>query len=181
MQSDIQISDVRLRLDPREGRIPFQPLVEGLQLELSPDAFSKIVQIVLGLVASRLPVEVELGSARLIDGGAEIVAKVKRSILKAELRVRLALLVQNPETIRVRIDELDAPAWVPTQLVLDNAMRVAAAQPGFTRVPDDDRAVDVNPAAVIASRGIPMKLATPGFWSISATAQSLGIGYVATV
>jgi hypothetical protein len=181
MQSDIKISDMRLRLDPAAGRIPYQPIVEGLRLELSPEAFSKIVQIVLGLVADRLPVEVELGTARLIDGGAEIVAKVKRSILRADLRVRLALLVQAPETIRVRIAELDAPAWVPTQLVLDNAMRVAAAQPGFTRVSDDDRAVDVNPAELIASRGIPTKLATPGFWSVSATAQSLGIGYMASV
>lgn len=179
MQSDLQITDVRLRLDPRQGRVPFEPLVEQLSLDLSSDAFAKIVQAGLVLMADRLPVEVALGSARLVDGGAEIVAKVKRSILKADLRVRLEFLVHDPSTIRVRIAELDAPAWVPTQFVIENAMNVAAARPGFARVPGDERAVDVNPATVIAGRGIPLKLATPGAWSVKPTAQTLSVGYAA--
>lgn len=177
MQSDVQISDVRLRLDPRDGRVPFEPLVERLSLDLSSAAFETILRTGLVLMADRLPVEVALDSARLVDGGAEIVVKVKRSILKADLRVRLAFSVQDPSTIRVRIAELDAPAWVPTQFVLEQALNVAAAKPGFSRVPGDERAVDVNPATVIASRGIPLKLATPGAWSVDPTAQTLSVSY----
>jgi hypothetical protein len=180
MQSDLQINDVRLRLDPRQGRVPFEPLVESLSLDLSSAAFAKIVQAGLALAGDRLPVEVTMGSARLIDGGAEIVVKVKRSILKADLCARLAFSVQDPSTVRVRIADLDAPAWVPIPFVIENAMNVAAAKPGFSRVPGDERAVDVNPATVIASRGIPLKLATPGAWSINPTAETLSIAYGAS-
>lgn len=177
MQSDVHISDVRLRLDPREGRVPFEPLVERLALNLSSTAFETIVQAGLILVGGRLPVEVSLGSARLVDHGAEIVVNVKRSILKADLRVRLAFSVGSPSTVRVQIVELDAPAWVPTQFAIENAMNVLAAKPGFSRVPDDERAIDVDPATVIAGRGIPLKLASPGVWSVDATPATLGVRY----
>jgi hypothetical protein len=177
MQPDLSISDLRLRLNPRQGRLPFEPLVESLDLQLSSDAFLKIVQTGLLMMADRLPVQVELTSARLVDGGAEIVMKVRRSILKADLRVRLAFFVRDPETIRVQIAEFDGPAWVPAQFVIDQGMNVAAARPGFSRAQDDDRAIDVSPAAVIASRGIPMKLATPGAWSVEPTAEALTVTF----
>ena len=59
-------------------------------------------------------------------------------------------------------------------------MSVAAAKPGFTRVAGDDLAIDVNPATVIASRGVPLTLATPGAWSIDATAAVLQVAYAAS-
>jgi hypothetical protein len=177
MQPDLTISDMRVRLNPRQGRVPFEPLVESLDVQLSSGAFAKIVQTGLVMMADRLPVQVELTNARLVDGGAEILLKVRRSILKADLRVRLAFFVHDPETIRVQIAELEGPAWVPTQFVLEQGMNVAAAQPGFSRAPDDDRAFDVSPAAVIASRGIPITLATPGAWSVSPTAETLSVTY----
>ena len=78
-----------------------------------------------------------------------------------------------------RIADLEGPAWIPTQFVIENAMSVAESKPGFTRVPDDDRAIDVNPAVVIASRGVPLTLATPGAWSIDATEAVLQVAYAA--
>jgi len=177
MHSDIEITDVQVRLEPGQGRVAYQPLVERLAVSITSGAFSKLAQTALGVMGPRLPVDVELSSAELTEGGAEVVAKVKKSILKADLRVRLAFSIQDPATIRVRIAELDGPAWIPTQFVLENALNVAAARPGFTRVPEDDRAVDVNPAAVIASRGIPLRLASPGAWRIDPTASEITIGY----
>ena len=177
--TDIEITDIRLRLEPGNGRVAFQPLVERLRVGITSDAFGKIVQTGMELMAGRLPMEVELTSAQLVDGGAELVARVKKSFLKADLRVRLAFSVVDPTTVRVRIAELDGPAWIPTQFVIENAMSVAAAKPGFTRVPDDDRAIDVDPAAVIASRGIPLTLATPGAWSIDAADAALTVAYAA--
>jgi hypothetical protein len=180
MQSDVVITDVQLRLQPGQGKLAFEPLVDQLALALSSDAFEKIAQTGLHMMAGRLPVEVTLSSATLTNGGAEIVAKVKKSILKADVRVRLEFAVHDPATIRVRIADLDGPAWIPTQFVIENAMTVASAKPGFSRVPGDDRAVDVNPAAVIASRGIPLKLSAPGAWSIDTDPSALSVRYAAT-
>jgi hypothetical protein len=177
MQSDVQISDVRLALAPRPGRVPFEPQIESLNLALSSTAFLKIVQQGVKMAAGRAPVDVELSSARLVDGGAEIVTKVKRSILKADLRVRLAFESTGGETIRVRIAELDAPAWIPSSFVLDQAMGMAAGKPGLARVAGDDRAIDVDPAAILASRGIPASFAKPGVWSVDPKAEAVGVSY----
>jgi hypothetical protein len=176
---DIAITDIQLRLEPGQGRVAFQPLVERLRLGITSDAFGKVALTGLGLIAARLPVDLELTSARLVDGGAELVARVKKSFLKADLRVLLAFSVVDPATVRVRIADLEGPAWIPTQFVIENAMSVAESKPGFARVPDDDRAIDVNPAVVIASRGVPLTLATPGAWSIDATAAVLQVAYAA--
>lgn len=180
MQPDVHISNVRMRLDPRHGRVPFEPLVESLFIELSASAFVKIVEQGVIKAAGRAPVDIELASARLVDGGAEIVTRVKRSILKAELKVSLTFLAHDPRTIRIRIANIDAPAWVPTQFVIDQGMNMAANRPGFSRVSGDDRAVDVNPAEILLSRGIPMKLAEPGMWTVTPTAESIGVGYQPT-
>lgn len=177
MQPDVQITNICLCLDPGQGRVPFEPLVESLSVELSSDAFAKIMRQGVRMAAGRAPVDVEIGSARLVTGGAEIVAKVKRSILKADLRARLAFESADGKAIRVRIAELDAPAWVPTAMVLEQAMAMAANRPGFSRVPGDGRAIDVDPAAVLASRGIPAKLAQPGVWSVQAAADTLAVDY----
>jgi hypothetical protein len=179
MQSDVQITDVRLQLNQGEGRIPFEPLVEHLALELSSVAFDKIVRRAIVLFSGRLPVEIEIGSARIVNGDAEVVAKVKRSILKADLRARLTFATPDAETIRVRVAELDAPAWVPTQMVLDHGLTMATDRPGISKVTGDGRAVDLKPAIVLAQYGLPVKLATPGAWSISPAASSIGVGYSA--
>lgn len=177
MPSDVQITNVRMRLEPGTGNLPFEPLVESLAVELSPDAFLKIVQQGLRMVAGRAPVEIELVSARLIEGGAEIVAKAKKSILKADLRARLAFSAPDGSAIRVKIAELDAPKWVPVDLVLNQGMTMATNRPGFKRVAGDERAVDVDPAAVLQSQGVPAKLAQPGVWAINPTATALSVDY----
>ncbi len=177
MQSDIQISDVRLRLDPGQGKMPFEPLIESLSIEITSNAFKKIAEQAVLQFADRLPVEITLSSVRLIAGGAEIVARVKRSILKAELRAVLGFSVQKEETVRVRVSELDAPAWVPAQFVLDHGMTFASARPGFSRVPGDDRAIDLKPAVVLAGAGAPVKLGEPGAWTIDSNADLLRVGY----
>lgn len=173
MQTDVLITDVRLRLDAGRGNIPFEPLVESLAVELSAEAFRKIVEEGIRKVGDRVPVEIELGSVRLLDGGAEIIMKVKRSILRAELRAKLAISAYDPETIRIQVAELDAPAWVPTQFVLEHGMTYAASRQGFTRADGVENSVDIDPAVVLASRGIPVKLATPGAWSIVTTPESI--------
>jgi hypothetical protein len=129
------------------------------------------------VIARRAPVELELASARLVESGAEVLIRVKRSILKAELRIRLSFTTPDAVTIRIKAVELDAPAWVPAQFVIDHGMTLACSRPGLARVVDDPRAIDIDPAAVLAARGLPLTLAKPGGWTIDPTAESLKIRY----
>jgi hypothetical protein len=177
MQSDLTVSDLQVRLLPGKGSIPIEPLVERLSLELSTAAFQKIVEQGARLAAGKLPVEIELNSARLVDGGAEIVARAKRSILKADLSAKLTFAVVDGKAIRVRVAELDAPGWVPTQMVLAHGMNVAAARPGFTKVEGDDRAIDVDPRVILTSAGLPLAIAEDGLWSLNPTASALGVSF----
>jgi hypothetical protein len=177
--SDLAITNLHVRLEPGDGRAPLLPAVTTLGLSLSSDAFAKIIRAGLGMAAgkNKLPVDVELTDARLVPGGAEITARAKKSILKADVRARLDLGVENPAAIRIRIAELDGPAWLPVQMVIANAIGAMAARPGFSRVPGDDRAVDFDPAALLDGFGLPLRLVSPGAWSVEAADQQLRLSY----
>jgi hypothetical protein len=180
MRTDLEITDVSLRLEPAAGRLPFIPLVESATVRISPSAFEKMVRTALTMVADRVPVELSLSSAGLLDGGAEIVARVKRSILKADVTVRLAFVAVAHDTIRVKVAGIDAPAWVPTQFVIEQGLAVVSNRPGFSRAEGESSAIDVKPAEVLARRGLPVKLAEPGRWSVDPRASQLVVSFAAT-
>jgi hypothetical protein len=180
MQPDVNISSLQIRLQPGQGRAPLEPVVERLSVDLSSEAFRKIVEQAVRMFANRLPLDVDLGTVQLIAGGAEIVTRVKRSILKADLRVRLGFSVHDGHAFRIRVSDLDAPAWVPTQLVLDQGVNYATTREGFSRVDGDNRAIDVNPEVILAATGLPMTLAQPGSWQIAPVAGSVNVSYSST-
>lgn len=177
MQPDIQINDLQLRLDPATGRIPFSPLVTSMHVDISQGAFEKAVRAAVVMAGDRVPVDLTLASANLVNGGAEIVARVKRSILKADVKAHLEFTAISDDTIRVRVAKIDAPAWVPTQFVIEQGMGVVAAKAGFARAADDPSALDVKPADVLARRGIPVKLAAPGSWSIDTAPDQMRVRF----
>lgn len=177
MDSELHLSEMGIRLDEGDAQHPATPVLERFKIAIAPAAFAKIVQQAVWFAAERAPVQVDLASARLVDGGAEIVIHVKRSILKAQLRIRLGFTIPDTATIRVRAVEVDAPAWVPAQFVIDHGLTLAVARPGFSRVADDPRAIDLNPAVMLSARGLPLALGQPGAWEIDSAAGSLKIGY----
>lgn len=177
MLSDITLSDVRVDLTPGAGELPFIPAVRQFSAGLSAEAFAKIVQTGILMVQNRLPVEVHYLGSQLTETGAEVTARVKRSVLKAEIRARLELSTPTPDAIRLRFAEIAGPPWVPVSMVIDKAIEKAVARPGVTRAGDDPRAVDIDPRAILDYLHLPVALAEPGAWSLTSAPDAINLAF----
>lgn len=179
MLSDISLTDLRVELTPGSGDVPFIPAVHQFSAGLSAAALGKIVQAGIAMVQSRLPVDVQYAGSQLSNTGAEVTARVKRSVLKADIRAQFELSTPTPNAIRVRFANISGPAWVPAGMVIDKAIEKAVAQPGVTRATDDPRAVDVDPKAIMAAFQLPVVLAEPGAWTVNPTPESINVAFSA--
>ena len=177
MLPDVALSDLHVQLAPGSGALPFTPSVNQFSASLSADAFAKIVEAGIAMVQSRLPVEVHYVSSRLTGAGAEVTARVKRSVLKAEIRATLELSTPNPNLIRVRFGEIAGPAWVPAGMVIEKAIEKASARPGVTRAADDPRAVDIDPLVILKALNLPVTLAQPGAWTVAPSPEAIKVGF----
>ena len=177
MLSDITLSDLHVELAPGTDGLPFTPSLGQFSAGLSAEAFSKIVEAGIEMVKSRLPVDVQFVGSRLTNGGAEVTARVKRSVLKAEIRALLELSSPSANLIRIRFGDIAGPAWVPVGMVIEKAIERATARPGVTRAVDDPRAVDVDPVIILKALNLPLTLAQPGTWSVAPTPEAINVGY----
>jgi len=177
MLPDVALSNLHVQLAPGSGALPFTPSIDRFSAGLSAAAFAKIVETGIGMVQSRLPVDVQFVGSRLTDLGAEVTARVKRSVLKAEIRATLELSTPGPDRIRVRFGEIAGPAWVPAGMVIEKAIEKAAARPGVTRAADDPRAVDVDPLVILKTLNLPVALAQPGAWTVTPTPEAINVSF----
>src|SRR4051812_4284591 len=101
MLPDISLTDLHVALAPGSGALPFTPTIAQFDAALSADAFHKVVEAGIAMVQSRLPMDVQLIETRLTDKGAEVTARAKRSVLKADIRAEIELSAPNQQAIRV--------------------------------------------------------------------------------
>jgi len=171
-QPEIRITDLTLDLAPSEDpSLPLQPVVTGARLRLDEAALVKLAQVAIVQAKGRAPVDVELDSARFTDGGAEINAVVSRGrFMRADVRAVVGVSAQNAERITVEVQDVKALGMLPLDAfvtpVLEKAFAMASAKPGIARASGNARALLVDPAAVLAGMGVPMRFAAPGVWSI---------------
>lgn len=174
-ERDIQLSDVTISLEPGSDAVPFQPLVHGLRLRLTPAALTKLAEEAIKLASAKAPVEVSLTGCRLVDGGIELSARAGMGFMGADVTARLAINAAG-DTVRVALANLDAPRWLPTGSMIEMALAKAVQIQGICPDPHDNQAVLVNPAEVLARQGIPARLA-PGAWDVAVTPAALDLGY----
>ncbi len=162
---DVRLNDVEVVLEPGgSGRIPFQPLVQGLRIMLSVAALEKLAQQGVAFASTKAPVEITLTGVRIVDDTIEIDTHAGKGFLGADLSARLGLSVLDGQEIRVALVGLDAPKFIPVAPMLNKAMAKAAEVPGVRLDPASDRAVLVDPAAILAQNGLPARLAH-GVWT----------------
>lgn len=179
MLPDIALSDLSIQLAPISGPVPFIPTIDGFSAGLSAEAFAKVVQTGMALLQSRLPVEAQYVGSQLTETGAEVTARVKKSVLKAEIRARLEVSTPTPQSIRIRFGEIAGPAWVPVGMVIEKAIEKASAQPGVRRAADDPRAVDLDPRAILSAMNVPVALAETGAWTITPSPEAVHVSFSA--
>jgi hypothetical protein len=162
---DVQLSDVEVTLEPGDsGKIPFNPLVHGLRVTLSGVVIEKLARQAVAFASTKSPVEITLTGCRILDDTIEIATHAGKGFLGADITAHLGLSVQDGKEIRVALLKLDAPKFIPVSPMLDKVMVKAAGVSGVRVDPSSDRAVLVDPAAVLAQNGLPARLA-PGVWT----------------
>ncbi|MGH2534820.1 MAG: hypothetical protein ACRDJW_21380 [Thermomicrobiales bacterium] len=174
-QRDIYLSDVAITLEPGNGAVPLQPLVHGLRLRLTPVALTKLAEQAVKLASAKAPVEVHLTGCRLVDGGVEVSARAGKGFMGADVKARLAIAAAG-ETVRVALSSLDAPRWLPTGSMIELALGKAIQIPGIRPDPTNNQAVIVNPAEILARKGLPARLA-PGAWEVTIDAAALDLAF----
>jgi hypothetical protein len=174
-ERDLWISDLAVTLEPGSGQVPLEPVVHGLNLRLAPSALAKLVEQAVKAAAARAPVEVSRTDFRLVEGGAEISARAGKGFMGAELTARLAISAAGPE-VRVALQGLDAPRWLPLASFVEKGLERANRYPGVRADPDGAQAILVNPAAILLNRGVPARLA-PGSWQVAVSSAALDLAY----
>jgi hypothetical protein len=168
-ESEIQVDELRLSLEPMTGKVPFRTAVQGIRVRLNDEALRKVVEVALAKGRDRAPVDVELRSTRFVAEGAEIVVQVSKGrFFKTDVRALLGLAAVAAEQVRVEIKEVKALGKLPIDAfvdpVLEKALGMAAARPGITRAPGGGRVLLIRPEEVLGSLGVPLQFATPGEW-----------------
>jgi hypothetical protein len=94
----------------------------------------------------------------------------------AEVTARLAISAAGGDEVRVAVVGLDAPKWLPASTLMEKGLAKAGAITGLRPDPERSGAILVNPARMLASRGLPARLA-PGAWEVQITDTALDLGY----
>ncbi|MFL5761179.1 MAG: hypothetical protein ACJ789_15780 [Thermomicrobiales bacterium] len=174
---DVHLSDVEVILEPGGGgKIPFQPLVQGLRAVLSVAAIEKLARQGVALASTKAPVDITLTGVRIVGDAIEIATHAGKGFLGADLTARLGLSVLDGKEIRVALVGLDAPKFIPVAPMLNKALVKAAEVPGVRLDPDSDRAVLIDPAAILAQNGLPARLG-PGVWSTAVQSDSVEVAF----
>lgn len=174
-EPDLHISDLAVTLEPGPPEAPLQPLVHRLGLQLSDVGFAKVIGALVAIADQRAPVDITLASCRLVPDGAELSARAGKGILRATLTTTIATSVVGGKEIRCELTDLQVPAWVPVDRLLERAIGSAGIE-GLRLDPDNPRAILVDPAVILASQGLPAHLA-PGAWSLDITSAVLNLGF----
>jgi hypothetical protein len=168
-QSEVQIDELRMSLEPVEGNPPFRSTVQGLRLQVTDSVLAKMVEVALAKGRDRAPVDVELRSTRFMDEGAEVVVQVSKGrFLKTDVRTLVGLAAADNGRVRVDIKEVKALGKLPIDSfvdpILDKALGMATRRPGIERA--GSRSLLVRPDEVLAGLGVPLTFAADGSWDI---------------
>jgi hypothetical protein len=169
----LQISDFGLSLEPGSGGRP-QPLVQSLQARLTADGLRVLAQGGIEEAARRAPVGMQLEAAQVSDAGIDVKLRISKSIIKSSMGTRLVLSAPGGDVLRAELTNLEMPSWVPLDLLLDAAVKQAGG--AVQRDPGNARALLLNPAALLASFGVPGRFA-PGAWSVNTSAAGIDLGF----
>ena len=169
----IQLSQFDLSLERgRDGRL--QPVVQRLQAYLSERGLRELAHALVDEADRRAPVGLSLRYAGVGPGGVELALRIEKSIFRGELSTRLALSAPGGDRLRVELTDVAAPAWVPLDVLLDEAVRRGGG--AIARDPGNRRALLLDPVALLARLGVPGRF-VPGHWEVTTSAAGIALGF----
>jgi hypothetical protein len=170
----IQLTDFDLSLRRDDARAPLRPMVQGLRLRISEEGLRELAQGLVEEADRRAPVGLRLNDVRVGPDGVDLSLRLQKSILRGDLATRLELSAPGGQVLRAELTETDMPAWVPLDLLLDEAVK--RGRGAIERDPGNRRALLLDPAALLARAGLPARFA-PGMWGVATTGSGVELGF----
>lgn len=151
-----------------------QPVVQGLRAAISADGLHLLTQELIDEAGRRAPVGLALQDVRVGEDGVTLVARVEKSIFRSDLATRLVLSAPGGQALRVELTDLEMPAWVPLDVLLDEAVKRGGG--ALQRDAGNRRALLLDPAALLARFGVPGRFA-PGHWDVQTSGEGIMLAF----
>lgn len=168
---DLEVSGLRVSLEPSGVGNGIRPVIHGGEVTVPSTGFMKLARQFLSEGIEAPQVRLRFVSARLLDGGAEVVMKAKRGIVDQNVTLRVELAPAGNGDLRVHIADVRV-GRLPAGWVLDLVLGAVERVDGLTK--SGAKSIDVNLPALLASRDVPVQIAA-GVSAVHATADSLTI------
>jgi len=166
----MQLTDFDISLERGDARYPLRPVVQGLRLRVSDRGLHALAQALVDEADRRAPIGIKLKGVRVGPQGIELAARMTKSIFSSDLATRLVLSAPGGNELRVELTDTDVPAWVPLEMLLDEAAKRGGD--GVRRDPGNRNALLLDPAALLARAGVPGRFA-PGRWDVTTSDDGL--------
>jgi hypothetical protein len=170
----MQLTDFDISLEPGTAKHPIRPVVQGLRVRVSARGLEALVQTLVDEADRRAPVGVQLKGLRVSPQGIELFMRMAKSIFSSDLSTRLILSAPGGNELRVELTDTDMPAWVPLDMLLDEAVKRGGD--GVRRDPGHRSALLLDPAALLARAGVPGRFA-PGQWTVTTSTDGLDLTF----
>ena len=170
----LQLTDFDISLERGTAQHPIRPVVQGLRLRASSRGLQALMQTLVDEADRRAPVGITLKGVHVGPQGIELYARMTKSIFSSDLATRLVLSAPGGNELRVELTDTDVPAWVPLDMLLDEAAKRGGG--GVRRDPGNRRALLLDPAALLARAGVPGRFA-PGHWNVTTSGDGLDLTF----
>ena len=170
----MQLTDLDISLEPGDAQYPLRSVVHGLRLRVSDRGLDRLAQALIDEADRRAPVGMQLKGVRVGPQGIELFMRMAKTIFSSDLSTRLVLSAPGGNELRVELTDTDVPAWVPLDMLLDEAAKRGGD--GVRRDPGNQRALLLDPAALLARGGLPGRFA-PGRWDVTTSADGFDLTF----
>jgi hypothetical protein len=167
----LRLDGVDLSLAPGTDGMVFRPVIHSGSVRLTNDGFVQIARVLMGDRIALPQVTLEYVSARLIDGGAEVIVRAKRSPIDQTVTTRIALTPAGNGDLRATVTYMRVGIFAASWL-LDFVLGGVERQPGLRK--SGPKSIDLNLPVLLASRDVPVEL-RGGVEQVEATEQAFTI------
>ena len=167
----MRLDGVELSLVPTTDGSVFNPIVHSGSVSLTHEGFVHIVRTAFGERIVLPQVTLEYISCRLIDGGAELVLRAKRSPIDQTVTTRVALTPAGNGDLRATVTYMRVGIFAASWL-LDFILGGVERQPGLRK--SGPKSIDINLPVLLASQNVPVDL-RGGVERVEATERTLTI------
>lgn len=173
LPTHIQLSDFAISMEPGPGNRP-QAVVKNLQVRVTQPGLEALMEGMVAEADRKAPVGLTLKNVAASAAGIDVVLRIEKSIFRSDLSTRLVFSALGGKLLRVDLTELEMPAWMPFDPLLDEAIKRAGG--AVQRDPQAKRALLLDPAELLTRFGVPGRFG-PGLWAVATSDAGLDLAF----